>query len=288
MTPRRFCRIGAILRSDGFSMRDSANALPDELPYVDASDHAFHQIWPLLVDKGAGALTLPQVARHRLSNVYLPLILADRSRPLVVGQLGQSLDGRIATPTGASRGISGDAALDHLHRVRALVDAVVVGAGTVVADDPRLTTRRIRGRSPARVLIDPRGRSSRDARWLQGDDVQRVVFSDNGEGWPDDVVRIPSPDGDGRFPPVMIVEALGELGLKKLLIEGGAKTLSHFLDCGALDRLHITVAPVILGSGRAGLDLRPIDLLSEARRPQVALHVLGDGNVLYDCDFAKS
>ena len=69
---------------------------------------------------------------------------------------------------------------------------------------------------------------------------------------------------------------------------GGPKTLSRFLDAGALDRLHITVAPVILGSGPAGLELRPIDLLHEARRPRVGLHILGDGNVLYDCDLGAN
>ncbi|MDR3494770.1 MAG: RibD family protein [Ancalomicrobiaceae bacterium] len=269
-------------------MRDSAHALPDHLPHADVSDHSFQQIWSLLVDRGAAALVMPQVARHRLTAAYLPLILAERSRPLVLGQLGQSLDGRIATPSGASRGISGDAALDHLHRIRALVDAVVVGAGTVVADDPRLTTRRILGRSPARVLIDPSGRSARDAVWLKDDDVARIVFSDNVDGWPQEVIRIPSPDGDGDFPPGMIVETLGLLGYCKILIEGGANTLSRFLDAGALNRLHITVAPVILGSGPAGLDLRPIDRLCEARRPRVAHHILGDGNVLYDCDLSAS
>ncbi|MDR3373427.1 MAG: RibD family protein [Ancalomicrobiaceae bacterium] len=269
-------------------MRDSAHALPDHPSYADASDASFHQIWTLINDKGAAALHLPQVAHHRLTAAYLPFILADRSRSLVVGQLGQSLDGRIATPSGASRGISGDAALDHLHRIRALVDAVIVGAGTVVADNPRLTTRRIAGRSPARVLIDPNGRSSRQAHWLTSGDVARIVFSDCGDGWPTDVIRIPSPDGDGRFPPAMIIETLGLLGWKKLLVEGGARTVSQFLDAGALHRLHITVAPVILGSGPAGLDLHPIDLLNEARRPRVGLHILGDGNVLYDCDLSAN
>jgi len=74
---------------------------------------------------------------------------------LVIGQLGQSLDGRIATPSGKSHYITGPESLVHLHRMRAWVDAVIVGAGTVAADNPQLTVRRVEGRNPVRVVIDP-------------------------------------------------------------------------------------------------------------------------------------
>ncbi len=70
------------------------------------------------------------------------------TRPFVVAQLGQSLDGRIALPSGESRDINGAAALDHLHRLRAAVDAVIVGVGTVTADDPQLTVRRVGEETP--------------------------------------------------------------------------------------------------------------------------------------------
>ena len=76
---------------------------------------------------------------------------------MAIGQLGQSLDGRVATPTGHSHYINGPAGLNHLHRLRALVDAVVVGIGTAVADDPQLTVRRVSGPQPVRVVIDPKG-----------------------------------------------------------------------------------------------------------------------------------
>ena len=97
-------------------------------------------------------------------------------RPFVVAQLGQSLDGRIATPTGASRYINGSCALDHLHRLRAHVDAVIVGVGTVIADDPALTVRRVEGRNPARVFIDPNGRLPRDAKCVASDCADRYVI----------------------------------------------------------------------------------------------------------------
>ena len=93
-----------------------------------------------------------------------PIRYAPVGRSFVVAQLGQSVDGRIATASGESRWINGDGALDHLHRVRACVDAVVVGIGTVVADDPLLNVRRVAGRNPARVVIDPSGRMFGNAR----------------------------------------------------------------------------------------------------------------------------
>src|ERR1044071_4782095 len=93
-----------------------------------------------------------------LDALFAPFEAGTTDRPFVIAQLGQSLDGRIATLSGDSKYINSASALDHLHRLRAQVDAVVVGVGTVVADDPQLTVRRVAGRSPARVVIDPRGR----------------------------------------------------------------------------------------------------------------------------------
>ena len=84
-----------------------------------------------------------------------------------------------------------------------------------------------------------------------------------------------------------ILAALAERGFRRILIEGGADTVSRFLAAGCLDRLHIVVAPIILGTGRAGLTLPLIDRVDEALRPSVTTHVLGD-EVLFDCDVARS
>lgn len=247
--------------------------------------HAFKHIWPLLVERGAAALDDPRVLSHPLTAAYQPLLAAGGSRPFVLGQLGQSLDGRIATPTGQSRDINGAGALDHLHRLRALVDAVIVGAGTVVADDPRLTTRRVPGPSPARVVIDMRGRSRLQRQWQAADGSRLIVFSDCPD-WPPGIERIASREGDGRFAPPDIVAALAARGLRRLLVEGGAATVSGFLAAGSLNRLHLLVAPLILGSGRVGLALPPIDAVDEATRPVVTRYALGD-DMLFDCAFRR-
>ena len=218
---------------------------------------------------------------------------ADPGQPFVVAQLGQSLDGRIATSTGESRWINRDAALDHLHRLRDAVDAVVVGVGTVIADDPMLNVRRVApcnpgGPPPARVVIDPHGRLPAGARMLAGDGARRIVVRRAGTD-----PRLPVPQGveivhvdpdHALMHPRAIVAALYALGLRRLLIEGGAWTVSSFIDAGAVDRLHVLVAPIILGSGKTGLSLAPIARLDQACRPVTQVHVLDDGDVLFDCD----
>ena len=93
--------------------------------------------------------------RHAMIDLYLPMCSATDARPITVGHLGQSLDGFIATHSGESQYVTGEENILHLHRMRALCDAVVVGAGTVAADDPQLTTRHVAGPSPLRVVLDP-------------------------------------------------------------------------------------------------------------------------------------
>lgn len=215
------------------------------------------------------------------------LVSAHPDRPYVIAQLGQSLDGRIATPTGASRWINRGAALDHLHRLRAHVDAVVVGASTVAEDDPELTVRRVTGRHPARVVIDPNGRISGAARCYADNGVRRIAVNAKvlAPGAHGAVERLVLPAGEGgQIDPNAIVAALWAAGFKKILIEGGATTVSQFIDAGAIDRLHLLVAPVILGSGVPGLSLKPIDAVDEGHRPTTRVHVLDDGDVLFDCD----
>jgi riboflavin-specific deaminase-like protein len=215
------------------------------------------------------------------------ILKAPPDRPFVVAQLGQSLDGRIAIPSGESRWINKDAALDHVHRVRAAVDGVVVGVGTVIADDPLLNVRRVPGRNPARIVIDPTGRTPAAARCLADDGTRRIVVTGPGARprLPSGVQQLTVSRGpDGAMPPADVVAALFAAGLRTFLVEGGAGTVSGFVDARAVDRLHVLVAPVILGSGKTGLSLKPIARLADALRPSADVHVLADGDVLFDCD----
>lgn len=207
-------------------------------------------------------------------------------RPFVIGQLGQTLDGRIACPNGASKYINGTDALAHLHALRAGVDAVIVGIGTLVADDPQLTVRHCSGSTPRAVVIDPHRRTPSDARIFEvGDEAPLFIrHVEDAKGKHDiGVSTLPAPHPAGTLDPVDIVQQLAARGFRRLLVEGGASTLSHFINHRAIDRLDILMAPIILGSGVTGLNLNPIFSLDKALRPDVRSHTFPDGDVLFEC-----
>ena len=240
------------------------------------------RLWPRLLARAEPPARLG-VAATAFWQLYAP-IADSRTESMVLGQLGQSLDGRIATATGHSHYVNGPKAIDHLHRLRALVDAVVVGIGTVLADDPQLTVRRVSGPHPARVVIDPNGRLPGSARLLAEDGRPVFVIQGTERHRPGRVTPITLPLCEGRLAPADILAALAERGLRRILIEGGANTLSSFLAAGALDRLHLCIAPLVIGSGPIGLALPPIDRLENALRPAVTVHRLGE-DMLFDCRF---
>ena len=187
-------------------------------------------------------------------------------------------DGRNPLP---SRWVS----LFGLHRLRAVVDAVVVGIGTALADDPQLTVRLVAGRHPVRVVIDPNGRIPANAKLFAEDGVRRIVITTEHAvlNLPPGVEILRLPSCEGQLAPAAILQALARSGLTRILIEGGAQTLSGFIKAGCLDRVHVIVAPIILGSGRPGFDLTPIEWIDQAMRPPVMTHLL-EGEVLFDCD----
>jgi len=245
-------------------------------------------LWANLLSLAAGEAKSgpPDVHRGKAPfwRLYAPVAEGRSDAAYVIGQLGQSLDGRIATPSGHSHYINGPEAILHLHRLRSLVDAVIVGAGTAVADDPRLTVRLVNGSNPARVVIDPTGRLLPTARLFDDDGARRFVVQAGVLPRPAGVTAIQLERRDGQLDPHDIVAALAEHGLRRLLIEGGGRTVSAFLSAGALDRLHVCVAPLLIGSGPPGLTLPPIERLDAALRPAVSIHRLG-GDVLFDCAF---
>ena len=222
-----------------------------------------------------------------LQAIFEPMRIATVDSMMVVGQLGQTMDGRIATVTGQSKYINGQPGLTHLHQMRALLDTVVVGVGTALADDPLLNVRLVSGKHPARVVIDPKGKLSPTTRVWTADGARRlwIVMEGVEVSAPEGVEVLALPAVEGRIEPKDVLFALAGKGLKRILLEGGAETVSRFLQAGCLDRLHLIVAPILMGSGRASLNLPAIEHMDQALRLHVQSHQLGN-EVLFDCDLS--
>ena len=238
----------------------------------------------------AGIIAAPgqDAALRDLVALYSPLFPTDPAAPLVVAHLGQSIDAQIATRSGDSCFVTGPENIVHLHRMRALCDAVIVGAGTAAADDPRLTTRLVDGRNPVRVVIDPERRVSGDLRLFRdGEALSLIACADDRLAADDDdetVLGLPR-DAAGLVLADLIT-ALRDRGLRNLFIEGGGITVSRWMNAGLLDRLQVTIAPVFVGDGRPALGLPPATRMSSCLRPPSRVFRLGE-DLLWDFDLRR-
>lgn len=214
---------------------------------------------------------------------YGPLVAA--GSPLVIAQLGQSLDGFIASRTGDANFVTGPQDREHLHRLRALVDAVLVGAGTVTADDCRLTVRDVPGGHPTRVVLDPQARVPPSSRVLADPEAPTLWLVGSSATIPSalpphvEVVRLSGAGagaGDGDADPAQVVELLRERGLGRLLVEGGGRVVSSFLAAREIDRLYLTTAPLLIGDGVPGVRFEGTDSLAGAVKGRSRRWLLGE------------
>ncbi len=229
--------------------------------------------------------------RRALLDLYLPVCGATAARPITVGHLGQSLDGFIATHAGDSRFVTGEHNIVHLHRMRALCDVVIVGAGTVVADDPQLTTRLVAGTSPLRVVIDPTRRLSPDYQVFRDGaaptwyvcEASRVGPRDTHHG---DATVVGLGEGPSGVDLADLVSRLRARGCVRIFVEGGGVTVSAFLEAGLLDRLQMAIAPFFIGDGRPAIRLPGPVALRDCVRPRYRVFRMGT-DVLFDVDFSR-
>lgn len=215
-------------------------------------------------------------------DLYAPLARRDLG-PVTVAQIGQSLDGRVATVTGDARDVSGPEGLAHLHRMRALVDGVLIGVRTAIHDRPQLTVRMCSGPNPARIVVDPRGRLTEDVALFRPDGARRIVVQGVALPRPDGVEVVNLPLRNGWLDPAEILGALHDLGLRNVMIEGGGITIARFLEAGLLNRLQVAVSPLLIGGGPQGLTLQsPVARLADAIRPETRAYGMGR-EVVFDC-----
>jgi riboflavin-specific deaminase-like protein len=239
---------------------------------------------------GWRSLLPPDDPRQSAFDLYLPICSATAARPIAVGHLGQSLDAFIATHSGDSQFVTGSANIVHLHRMRALCDAVIVGSGTVAADNPQLTTRLVPGPNPLRAVFDPVRRL--DARYglFNDPDAPTLYFCARSSIAPGEthlgtatIVSIDSDDPRSDEALAGVFATLRARGCPRLFVEGGGVTVSAFLQANLLDRVHVAIAPLIIGDGRPAIRLAPPQKLRDCRRPQYKVFRMG-GDMLFDCD----
>ena len=234
--------------------------------------------------------TDPRRALHRSLPADLQRHVGRGRSPSAIS--GQSLDGFIATHSGESQFVTGEENILHLHRMRALCDAVVVGAGTVAADDPQLTTRQVPGPNPLRVVLDPRAGSpsttrssptTRRRRCTSARSAVRRARRERTSASADPCRGTIQPNG---MDAAAVLRLLRERGCHRIFVEGGGVTVSMFLQANLLDRLHMAIAPLIIGNGRPAIRLPARDALSECRRPRYRVFRMG-GDVFFDCDLSN-
>jgi diaminohydroxyphosphoribosylaminopyrimidine deaminase/5-amino-6-(5-phosphoribosylamino)uracil reductase len=245
---------------------------------------------------GQGAKTLRDVGitvdfglcegdARRQNAPYLKLLAT--GRPYVHAKWAMSLDGKIATRTGASKWISGEAARAVAHSLRGRMDGIVVGIGTALADDPRLTARPPGPRTATRVVLDRQARLPATSRLVTtaretptlvattcGDTTRLGALVQHGCE-----VLVLTPDAEGRPSVTELLDELGRRRWTNLLVEGGADVLGAFADAGAIDEAHVFLAPIVVGGRDARTPLRGhgIAELAEALRfQQMELRMVGE------------
>jgi diaminohydroxyphosphoribosylaminopyrimidine deaminase/5-amino-6-(5-phosphoribosylamino)uracil reductase len=178
--------------------------------------------------------------------------------PFVTVKFAMTLDGRIATSTGSSQWISSPASQRLAQRLRVHNDAVMVGAGTIVRDNPRLTVRLVRGRNPTRIVLDSRLRVPPDSQVLTEQEAAPTIVAATARANDEkiaelgrrgiEVLVIPE-DERGRVDLTRLLKTLAKREISSVLVEGGAETITSFLHLNLVDRVVAIIAPKILGKG---------------------------------------
>ena len=248
-------------------------------------------------ERGAGKRKLQAAGVKLLDGVLQPLaaaLIADyakfraRGLPYVTLKSAVTLDGRTAARSGESRWITGPEARREVHRMRADSDAVLVGVGTVLADDPELTVRDVRGENPLRVVLDSRLRTPLGAKLVQGARLTRTLIlhakSANKRRAAKlmaagvELVEVPAAEGGGLALPAAL-RALARRDVVRLLVEGGAHVHAGLLEAGLVDRAAVFVAPRILGDAQGyplAAGTRPQSLATACVIEQPEIVRLGD------------
>ena len=196
-------------------------------------------------------------------NILLPILR--KNKELVIAQIGQSIDGRIALNNGNSHYINNPKSIIYLHCLRSISDAIIVGSNTIKKDDPLLTTRKIKGTNPKRIIID--GSLSLNNKYkIFNDGNENIIFTKSNKK-----IRLKNSTiirfKEKNFTKNLITQ-IKKLKYKNILVEGGSKTISELINNKYIDILQFMIAPILIGSGINSLNLKEISNLNKAIRPK--------------------
>ena len=196
-------------------------------------------------------------------NILLPILR--KNKKLVIAQIGQSIDGRIALNNGNSHYINNPKSIIYLHCLRSISDAIIVGSNTIKKDDPLLTTRKIKGTNPKRIIID--GSLSLNNKYkIFNDGNENIIFTKSNKNIRlnnSTIIRLKEKNFTKN-----LITRIKKLKYKNILVEGGSKTISELINNKYIDILQFMIAPILIGSGINSLNLKEISNLNKAIRPK--------------------
>ncbi len=270
-------------------IRRVVTAMVDPFPQVSGQGIAQLRDAGIVVDVGLG-----EHEAYRLNAPYLKLL--STGRPYIHAKWAMTLDGKICTRSGDSKWITGEAARRRVHALRGRMDAVVVGIGTVLADNPRLTVRPPGPRTPARIVLDSRGPFPAESLLAKtAEECPLIIVKSKGAVEPgastvpkSEILRIPGENG--RPSVLALLDELGRRRMTNILVEGGSAVLGSFFDARAIDEVHVFIAPRLAGGtlaktpiGGLGIDKIAGALsLAECELEQLGPDVLIHGRVVLE------
>ena len=207
---------------------------------------------------------------EEIGQILLPILMLKKK--FYIGQIGQSLDGKIALLNGNSHYINDKNSISYLHSLRSICDAVVVGVNTIRKDDPLLTTRAIKGSNPQRIIIDPSLKLTNKYQVFK-DGMPNIIFTHskiNKKFNNTQIYKLPERNFTN-----LIYQNINRLGYKLVLVEGGSKTISKFLENGLLNIMQFIIAPTIIGSGINSINIEPISNLKNVIRTKNNIYKFG-------------
>tara|TARA_B100000575_G_scaffold229260_1_gene190148 strand:- start:26 stop:859 length:834 start_codon:yes stop_codon:yes gene_type:complete len=204
-------------------------------------------------------------------SILVPILR--KNKKLVIAQIGQSIDGRIALNNGNSHYINNPKSIIYLHCLRSISDAIIVGSNTIKKDNPLLTTRKIKGTSPQRIIID--GRLSLNNKYkIFNDGNENIIFTKSSKKIRlnnSTIIRLKEKNFTKN-----LIKQLKKLKYKNVLVEGGSKTISELINNKYIDIVQFMIAPILIGSGISSLNLKEISNLNKAIRPKYNFNKLED------------